>query len=202
MTPIESLSLSKRFEHLLTLLSSGRFLRMEGLGNEIPFFICPFAVGETAQMYRAIPDLAKQLQTRQITVLELNLYQIILDILKQREILHRIIDIEQELSKAELFEQLQSVLDPEKHIIPAIEARMSIADYQILFINGVGEVFPYLRLHSIMNNMQKIPHDKPTVFFFPGEYNAEDSNGSTLKLFGKLEDRYYRAFNIYHCLAN
>ncbi len=202
MKNIETMSLSNRFEHLLKLMSSSKFLKMEGLGNEVPFFICPFAVKESTDMNKAIAQLIKQLQQKQVIVLELNLYQVALDILKQRNILDKIINMETDISKADLFSQLQSVLDPEKHIIPEIKARINESNHQILFITGVGEVFPYIRLHSILNNMQSLAHSKPSVFFFPGEYNANDTNGSTLRLFGVMDDKYYRAFNIYHCLTN
>ena len=32
----------KHEEHLLDVISGQRFLQMEGLGNEVPFFIYPF----------------------------------------------------------------------------------------------------------------------------------------------------------------
>jgi len=35
------LSVQDRFQHLLDVISSRRFLDMQGLGNEVPFFICP-----------------------------------------------------------------------------------------------------------------------------------------------------------------
>ena len=34
--------LARQEKHLLAVLSSSRFLRMEGLGNEVPFFIYPY----------------------------------------------------------------------------------------------------------------------------------------------------------------
>jgi len=66
------------------------------------------------------------------------------------------------------------------------------------FITGVGEVFPYIRSHNVLNNLQSVAKTHPTVMFFPGEYIHSDDIGSALELFGCLEDdRYYRAFNIY-----
>jgi hypothetical protein len=31
-----------RFQHLFAVISGQRFLNKQGLGNEVPFFICPF----------------------------------------------------------------------------------------------------------------------------------------------------------------
>ena len=199
---IESQSFARRFAHLLDLLSSPKFLAMEGLGNEIPFFICPFPIKQAEQMSKDIADLKVQLLQKRIDVLDLNLYHLSLEILKERGILDSIMQLEPDIEKSELYEQLQNVLDPEKHIVPQIEKHIQGSEHKILFITGVGEVFPYIRLHTVLNNMQKISHRKPTVFFFPGEYNAANESGSTLSLFGVMDDKYYRAFNIFDCLPN
>ena len=36
--------------HLLKLISSDRFLQKQGLGNEVPFFICPFPPQRALEM--------------------------------------------------------------------------------------------------------------------------------------------------------
>ena len=44
---IGHLPMQERFQHLLAVISGQRFLRKQGLGNEVPFFICPFKPQET-----------------------------------------------------------------------------------------------------------------------------------------------------------
>ena len=39
---IPQLSRQERAEHLYRVITSERFLTKQGLGNEVPFFICPF----------------------------------------------------------------------------------------------------------------------------------------------------------------
>jgi len=71
------------------------------------------------------------------------------------------------------------------------------SDFQVMFITGVSEVFPYIRTHNVLNNLQKTAKDKPTLMFFPGEYQHSLNIGASLVLFGKLQDnKYYSAFNI------
>jgi hypothetical protein len=119
--------------------------------------------------------------------------------LKARGIWHEILEQESSLSKDELRELLQGVLDPAAHIIPAIVEKMSQNEFDCMFITGVGEVFPYIRSHTVLNNLQSVAKDKPTVMFFPGEYRHTAEEGTSLELFGRLrDDKYYRAFNIYH----
>jgi hypothetical protein len=195
----ETSNIRDRFDHLYKLMGSSRFLNKEGLGNEVPFFICPFKVQETKDMYLAVKQLRTRLEQACIPILEVNLYELSMTILQSRGLLEKTIEIEKSITKQKLLEQLQMVLDTQKHLIPAIAKVMQEIEFKIMFITGVGEVFPYIRSHNILNNLQSTAKDKPTVLFFPGEYNTNESNGSTLKLFGLLEDKYYRAFNIYHC---
>ena len=96
-----------------------------------------------------------------------------------------------------LKEEFQAILDVQNIIAPAIAEKLT-TDYDILFITGVGEVFPYIRSHNVLNNLQKFAKDKPLVFFFPGEYTMYEDTSSNLKLFSILpDDKYYRATNIY-----
>jgi hypothetical protein len=59
----------------------------------------------------------------------------------------------------------------------------------VLFLTGIGEVFPYIRSHNVLNNLQSTPKDKPTVMFFPGEYRHSLEQGASLELFGLLARR-------------
>lgn len=109
------------------------------------------------------------------------------------------IEIEPTVTKAELMELLQGVLDPETHLVPAIAAKMQEQPFDVLFLTGVDAVFPYIRSHNVLNNLQSTAKVRPTVIFFPGNYAQSLEKGASLDLFGVLhDDRYYRAFNIYH----
>ena len=83
-----------------------------------------------------------------------------------------------------------------------ITPAMGGGDYDVLFLCGIGEVFPYIRSHNVLNNLQSTAKDKPTVLFFPGEYRHSLAQGASLELFGLLhDDKYYRAFNIFETQA-
>jgi len=174
-------------------------LSKEGLGNEVPFFICPFPPLDTVEMGEIGNQLLNRLSNMGIRVLKINLYDLTIELLQMRGIWEELLEKEALLTKDELREILQGVLDPEAHIVPAIVERMGREEFDVLFLTGVGEVFPYIRSHTILNNLQSVAKDKPTVMFFPGEYRHTAEDGSSLELFGRLrDDKYYRAFNIYH----
>lgn len=191
-----------RFQHLLSVLSSQRFLNKQGLGNEVPFFICPFNPEESVEIERLQRQLVKRLEQLGVRILEINLYDLSIEILKERDIWDQILEMEESVSKDQLKELLQGVLDPEAHLVPAIATKLLNVDFEVLFLTGIGEVFPYIRSHNVLNNLQSTAKEKPTVMFFPGDYTHSLESGASLDLFGRLhDDKYYRAFNIFHCEA-
>ena len=149
-------------------------------------------------------QLVNRLEQKGLQILEINLYDLSLEIIKSREdnLFDLIVEHEPTMEKQVLMEQLQNVLDAETYLTPAISEKMKAKPFNIMFISGVGEVFPYIRSHNMLNNLQSTAKEKPTLMFFPGEYSHTAENGSSLNLFGKFsDDKYYRAFNIYHTHA-
>ncbi|MBF9015170.1 MULTISPECIES: BREX protein BrxB domain-containing protein [unclassified Oceanispirochaeta] len=193
------LPMQERLQYLFSVISSERFLKKQGLGNEVPFFICPYDPRDGVALEKIQKQLVNQLEKSGVQVLTINLYDLSIEIVKKREIWDRVLTMETTVSKDKLKELLQGVLDPENHLIPAISEKMDEQVFDVMFISGVGEVFPYIRSHNVLNNLQSAAKEKPTIMFFPGVYVHSLESGASLDLFGKLkDDKYYRAFNIYH----
>lgn len=183
--------------HLLSIISSERFLKNEGLNKDVPFHICPFAQDISQDITHAVRELINALAEKKISVLEINLYDLVTEILIKDGDWEWLLENETILSRDELKEELQGILDTESVLIPAIVKKMTETSFSVMFITGVGEVFPYIRSHNILNNLQSVAKDQPTLLFFPGEYQQTPVNGASLRLFDKLQDdKYYRAFNI------
>lgn len=193
----------ERFDHLLAITSSKKFLGNSAYFRDIPFFICPYQAREANDMKKQISNLITQLKKRGIEVQHLNLYDICIELLDSEGDLEWIIEKEQTLSKDKLKEYLQNTLDIAKHLIPKIRTIIEKSDYDVIFVSGIGEVFPYIRAHNFLNNLQSTIKDKPMLMFFPGDYTHTLAKGSVLELFGRLkDDRYYRAFNIFDINTN
>ncbi len=200
MKALEQQPLQARFDHLLKLIGSKGFLAKQGLGNEVPFFICPYSPTEAVKFVSMIGNLSKQLRQNGVRVLEINLYDLAIEMLKSRDVWDRIVAKEPSISKPQLRELLQGLLDVERHLVPAIADKMRSSEFDVLFITGVGEVYPYIRSHNVLNNLQTVAKEKPTIMFYPGSYTHSPEAGASLDLFNKLhDDNYYRAFNIFHC---
>jgi len=183
--------LDEKFQKLFNNLTQESFLSMEALGGEIPFYIVPYNPEQENEVLQKIKQLQSRLAHEGISVLEINLYELSLQMLSQRNVLEKIIAKERELSKSKLFKTLQSVLDSETKLVPEIRKIVQENPSKIIFLTGIANVYPYIRSHTVLNNLQNSIKDRPTVMFFPGTYDKE------LSLFGRLkDDNYYRAFNL------
>ncbi|PJI93570.1 DUF1788 domain-containing protein [Luteimicrobium subarcticum] len=184
-------------QHLVEVLGSKRFLQMEGIGNEVPFFIYPYDPEDALAVADAKKRIKNKLANNGVTVVEVNLYDLALEILKDRGVWDRLTHLEVTQGKGALIKPLQNMLDPKTKLVPAIREKLEAAPYDVFLLTGIGEVFPYIRSHNILNNIQTIAGSKPMLMFFPGEYKQSSTSGSSLVLFGRLkDDNYYRAFDI------
>src|SRR3954468_12590388 len=99
MVASATLSVQDRYKHLRDVISSQRFLHKQGLGNEVPFFICPYPARDAVEMQRNTKQLTKLLATRGIVVLEIDLYDLTIELLQKREIWERLLEVEESVSK-------------------------------------------------------------------------------------------------------
>ena len=62
----------------------------------------------------------------------------------------------------------------------------------VILITGVGQAFPFIRVHALLDAMQPYFSDVPVLVMYPGTFD-----GRYVKLFDKLTPNpYYRAFNV------
>ena len=184
-------SLELKYDKLFNNLKKESFLSMSALGGEIPFYIVPYNPEQENDVVQKTKQLKDRLGRDGISTYEINLFDLSLSMLEDRGILDKVIEKEKSLSKSKLFKTLQGVLDSETKLIPRIEALAKENPSSMLLLTGVGQVFPFIRSHTILNNLQNYIKDRPTIMFFPGTYTVD------LSLFGKLkDDNYYRAFNL------
>ncbi len=183
-------------DKLFTLLSNEKFLRMEGLGNEVPFFVYPYEINHQSEVYKMLDSLVKRLDVSGIEVCLVGLYDMVIQHFKESGELEELFRFEREVPKSEFLEEMQSYLSIDGVIKPYFETMLSQKSYRLVFVYQVGEVFPFLRSHILLNNLQSVVTEVPMVLFFPGEYITSYEHGFKLNLFGKFEGPYYRAFKL------
>lgn len=191
-------SIVKKFNHLVNIISNKDFLDCKILCNDIPIFIADYDIAEEKEFLSMQDNLIKTLQNKKINVLSINLYDLVIEILQSNQG-----DWEwltsPERNKEELLDELKGILNVEKYVIPAIANKMTekSEEYDVLFLNGCGNIFPFLRTHTILNNLH-MHIVKPIIVFFPGESVSKGSPYASFKLFNQIDEgNDYRAANIF-----
>ena len=178
------------FEGIYNKLISPEFGK--NLGGELPLFIQPVPSERQSDVESQIKRLSTRLLKKGIVSESINLYDLCMDILREADVLDAILEQEQEIEREDIISTLDSVLDIKSIIIPRIKDAIVEAHPQYAFISGVGNVYPFVRSHGILNNIDELTDECNLILFFPGEYN-----NLQLKLFGKISDEnYYRGHNL------
>ena len=185
------------FKRILPILQNRSFLDLSLAGVEVPFYICPYDASKQVEMDDMVKLLVSQLASQGVPVLEINLFNLLLDCMKKNDDLEWELEHEHERSREEMLSELQGILDVETEIVPAIRELREATPHKLLFLTGIGACYPILRAHVLLNNLFTAVTDVPLVLFFPGEYCQVPGSGATLELFGRFRgDGYYRAFNL------
>jgi len=168
------------------------FLTVKGLGNEVPFWIFDYPPEKELLVRQTIDRIASNLNNMSVNLLVIDLYEMCLKLLEDKLPMEKIMQFEEDKGSEELLNKLKILLKHET-IKKAIQSKMaSNGDIQLMFLTGVGKVWPLVRSHSILNNLQPVLGNVPLVTFYPGKYDNHE-----LSLFGKFKDaNYYRAFRL------
>ncbi|MBN2489134.1 MAG: DUF1788 domain-containing protein [Methanosarcinaceae archaeon] len=186
------MKIEERLELLKDELHKDDFLNARGLGNEVPFWIFDYPPEKELLLRDTITKIILNLEKKSIRVLEINLYEICLEILEKKISAEKISVFEESKGSDELLKKLKLMLKPDV-LKNAIQQKMNDSDgFQMIFLTGVGKAWPMVRSHTILNNLQPLLGNIPLITFYPGKYSGFD-----LSLFGKFKDaNYYRAFRL------
>ena len=122
-------------------------------------------------------------------LVECNLYETFLDLCDDIDITDAISEMEEADGKDFLLEQLHSAIG-EGEFIEKIQYEPHRPG-DVLLLTGVGDAFPFMRVHSLLEALQPYFSDIPILVMYPGTFD-----GSYVRLFDKLTPNpYYRAFN-------
>lgn len=185
--------IDKRLDLIKDKIHEESFLDGRGLGNEISFYIFDYDPKDELKVRDHIDYLINDYfksPHHNRRIIEFNLYEMFLNMAKEKNIYNQIFDMEQKQGKDFLYRALTTFARPE---IFLDRIKNEIDDHNVIFITGVGQIYPFVRTHNILNNLQDILKDKmPVILFYPGQYSEQD-----LQLFNKLEsENYYRAFRL------
>lgn len=186
------MNINKKLELILPTIKSQEFLANKGLGNEIGFYIFDYPPEHELVVREHIAFILKQVNYSgsPVNIIDLDLFNLTLEILEQNKIkLEQIFQYERDKGPEGLFKALKPVVKPE-HFVQLIGKKVVVAN--IVFLTGVGKIWPMVRSHTILNNLHHVLDKVPVIMFFPGAFD-----GFGLQLFGRFkDDNYYRAFKL------
>jgi len=185
--------LTPRLNKIMEQLESAELLKNRGLGNEIGFYIFDYPPEEELRIRHHIKFILDHLGKKRpdLHIRHINLFELIVNYLKSRNLLDTALKLQCDKGDDELRKALAGPLHEEKIAKAFIEAAQ-LSDHDIIIMSGIGNAWPLLRSHTLLNNLHPLMQNTPLVVFYPGLYNGQE-----LSLFGKLGDNnYYRAFRL------
>ena len=174
-------------------ISDREFLENKGVANEVRYYVFDYEACNELIMRQKIADLKKRNNPESdgFEIVEYDLYQMIIDILNERGYVDKCIRFEQTKCREYLYNAIVKLLrlttDQNLIVNKIMETAPANA---VVFLTGVGKMYPYIRAHNILNNLHQVFDKVPVIMFYPGHWN-----GQSLSLFGTIDDgNYYRAF--------
>lgn len=181
--------IKQQLDKIKARISDANFLANKGLSNEVGIHVFKYLPQYELIVRDYIERLVKT-PSDSYRVIELDMYKIFLQILEEKRVLDSVASLEEKKGKDYLLSQLRKIATPS-----AFLTKMKYEPHQygdVIFLTGVGKVYPFMRSHKMLDSMQQVFSDVPIVMFYPGEFN-----GQNLNLFDRFHDgNYYRAFNL------
>ncbi len=182
-------NLKERLDLLREEIQKEEFLKGKGLSNEVNIRIFCYDAADEMMVTHFIEQI-KIDQSLSCHLIECNLYKTFISICEDLDILDAIPEMEESEGGLFLLEQLHSAIG-EDEFIGKINYEPQLPG-DVLMLTGVGDVFPFMRIHKLLEALQPHVSEIPILVMYPGRFD-----GHYLKLFDRLKPNpYYRAFNI------
>lgn len=180
--------IKERLDNLRIHIQEPEFLEGKGLSNEVNIRIFCYDAQDEMTVRQFIGQITTD-QSIACNLIECNLYETFLALCDDIDITEAISEMEAADGKEFLLDQLHSAIG-EGEFIEKIQYEPHNSG-DVLMLTGIGDVFPFMRVHSLLEALQPHFSDIPILVMYPGTFD-----GSYVRLFDRLTPNpYYRAFN-------
>lgn len=181
-------NIHERLDNLRIHIQTPEFLEGKGLSNEVNIRIFCYDSKEE-QIVRHFVDQIASDSSMNCRLIQCDLYRIFLELCDDIDITEAAVEMEEEDGQDYLLEQLHCAIGETEFIEKIQYAPHRVGD--VLLLTGVGDAFPFMRVHTLLEALQPHFGDIPILVMYPGSFD-----GSYVRLFDKLTPNpYYRAFN-------
>ncbi len=184
---------NERLDKIWDRISDEDFLANRGVANEVRYYVFDYEPCDELIIRQKIKALKKQNNPDAdgFQIVEYDLYEMVIQILEEKGYIDKCIKFEDEKGMEYLYTAVTKMLrltNDDNLIVSRILE--NTPNNSVVFLTGVGKVFPFVRSHNVLNNLHQVLDSVPVVMFYPGTWN-----GQSLSLFGTITDgNYYRAF--------
>jgi len=183
----------ERLDKIWNRIANAEFLANKGVANEVRYYVFDYEACDELIVRDKVAALKKRnnIEVDGFQIVEFDLYKLVLEILENRGYIEKCIQFEKTKGREYMFNAVIKMLrltSEDNLVIKKIIEETP--DNAVVFLTGVGKVFPLVRSHNILNNLHQVLDKVPVVMFYPGNWD-----GQVLSLYGTIkDDNYYRAF--------
>lgn len=189
------MTLEERMNKAETIMQKPSFRQNKGLGNEVGYYIFDYPAEQELFVRERIEYIRKKNEQSgdEYRVVVFDLYDIIIEILKDKGYLEKCYDFEKKKGFERITKSVGNMLRiTAKDSLIVNYIRERTPEKAIVFLVGIGKCYPILRSHTVLNNLHQVIDNVPVVMFYPGKYDGQE-----LVLFSEIkDDNYYRAFKL------
>ena len=186
-------TLDEKLSLIEKVISDEDFRKNKGLSNEVGYYIFDYEAEEELKVRDYIENLRKtNIKNQPGYELKIyDVYDLMIDLIEEEGLYEACIEMEENEGLDYLIEAVNDILRidyDDNYLNSYIDE--NTPDNSVVFVTGVGKIFPFVRSHGILNKLHLVFDRVPVVLFYPGKYN-----GQSLILFSEFKDEnYYRAF--------
>ena len=184
-------ALQARLDLVLERIERPKFLKNDGIGNEIGFWIFDYPAKHELVVRDYLTHITDKLSKRGYKFSHINVFQTLVEMLETRNIFERACAREKQVGIDEVRKTLAGPLN-QKKVAEFIAKKIQPESLDFVLMSGLGNAWPLVRGHELLSALQDVMGSTPLVLFYPGEYSGKD-----LHPFGMIDSKnYYRAFKL------
>ena len=187
--------LAERLDAIRERLDNDDFLNNRGLGNEIGFYIFDYPPQFELMVRDYLALLAGRMAKLGRRFVHLNLFDEMLAMLQERKLLDKAFELEKKKGIDELAKALKGPLE-QGRVAQHLVKKMDPSAQEFVLLSGLGQCWPLLRGHSLLNALHAHMGETPLVLFYPGRYNGLELYPFDLDTAEVSPANYYRAFQL------
>ncbi|MGL4580120.1 MAG: DUF1788 domain-containing protein [Shewanella xiamenensis] len=186
-------SLMTRLDAIEERLKSDSFLKNQELGGEIGFYIFDYPPQHELMIRDHLASTLGKLERQGYRLLHLNLFEEIVEMLRSRKLLDKAFEMEIQKGTEALAKALKGPLE-QGRVASQLSNKIQSLQPQFVVLSGLGQCWPLLRGHSLLNALHAKMAQIPLVLMYPGRYTGLELYPFDFDSAEISQANYYRAF--------